>query len=185
MSSMINRVRMGMIVAVVVAPLALGGLSRAFGADHVSDATKTVGVYKKADPGLATFFDTAAGYAVFSGVGKGGAGIGGAYGKGILFEKGKAVGKTTLTQVTVGLQLGGQTYSEIIFFETEKALAEFKGSNFAFSAQASAVALKSGASANAKYRDGVAVFTATKAGLMFEASVGGQKFTYESFPAKS
>jgi lipid-binding SYLF domain-containing protein len=160
-------------------------MGRAFSADHVTDANKTISVYKKTDPGLATFFGKAAGYAVFPGVGKGGAGLGGAYGTGILFEKGKAIGKTTLTQLTVGLQLGGQTYSEIIFFETEKALTEFKGSNFAFSAQASAVALKSGASSNAQYRDGVAVFTATKAGLMFEASVGGQKFTFEAFAPKS
>ena len=185
MNSSMSRVRRSLVVSAVVAPLVLGAAGRAFSADHVSDANKTVRTYKKTDPGIATFFDKAAGYAVFSGVGKGGVGLGGAYGTGILFEKGKAVGKTTLTQVTVGLQLGGQSYSEIIFFETEEALAEFKGSNFAFSAQASAVALKSGASANAKYRDGVAVFTATKAGLMFEASVGGQKFTYEPFAVKS
>ena len=153
--------------------------------DHVANANKTVAVYKKTDPGLATFFEKAAGYAVFPGIGKGGAGLGGAYGTGILFEKGKATGKTTLTQVTVGLQLGGQTYSEIIFFETEESLAEFKGSNFAFSAQASAIALKSGVSVNAKYKDGVAVFTATKGGLMYEASVGGQKFTFVPFAAKS
>jgi lipid-binding SYLF domain-containing protein len=185
MNSMTSRVRVGLILSAVMAPLALGAVGRAYSADHVTDANKTVRVYKKADPGLATFFEKAAGYVVFPGIGKGGAGLGGAYGTGTLFEKGKATGKTTLTQVTVGLQLGGQTYSEIIFFENEKALSEFKGSNFAFSAQASAVALKSGASAIARYKDGVAVFTATKAGLMFEASVGGQKFSYEPFAAKS
>jgi lipid-binding SYLF domain-containing protein len=178
MNATMSKARWSMIFVVVMAPLTLGAMGRAFSADNVTDANKTVRVYGKTDPGLATFFEKAAGYAVFSGIGKGGAGVGGAYGTGILFEKGKATGKTTLTQVTVGVQLGGQTYSEIIFFETEKALAQFKGSNFAFSAQASAVALKSGASVNAKYSDGVAVFTATKAGLMFEASVGGQKFTF-------
>jgi lipid-binding SYLF domain-containing protein len=181
MSSTISRMRTGMIVFAIVAPLALGGIARAVSADNVGDADKTVKLYKKTDPGLATFFDNSAGYAVFPGIAKGGAGLGGAYGKGILFEKGKAIGRTTLTQMTAGLQLGGQTYSEIIFFESDKALKEFKGSNFAFSAQASAVALKSGASVNAKYRDGVAVVSATKAGLMFEASVGGQKFTFEPF----
>jgi lipid-binding SYLF domain-containing protein len=167
-----------------LAPLAPGLAGRAFSADHVADANKTVRVYKKGDPGLATFFEKSVGYAVFPGIGKGAAVVGGAYGTGVLFESGKATGKTTLTQVTVGVQLGGQSYSEIIFFETEKALTEFKGSNFAFSAQASAVALESGASANAQYRDGVAVFTATKAGLMFEGSVGGQKFSFHPFGTK-
>lgn len=185
MNTTMIRIRSGAIFFAVLAPLALGVVGRAFSADHVAEASKTVRVYKKADPGLATLFANGAGYAVFPSIGKGGAFVGGAYGTGILFEKGKATGQTTLTQVTVGMQLGGQSYSEIIFFENEKALTEFKGSNFAFSAQASAVALKSGASANAKYKDGVAVFTATNAGLMFEGSVGGQKFTFKPFGAKS
>jgi lipid-binding SYLF domain-containing protein len=115
MSSSMNRVRMSIIASAIVVPLALGAIGRAFSADHLTDANKTIRIYKKTDPGLATFFEKAAGYAVFSGIGKGGAGLGGAYGTGILFDRGKAVGKTTLTQVTVGLQLGGQTYSEIIF----------------------------------------------------------------------
>lgn len=185
MNAMTSRVRFGIIFFTLMAPLVPGVVGLAFSADHVADANKSISLYKKADPGLATFFEKAAGYAVFPGIGKGGAVVGGAFGKGVLFESGKATGKTTLTQVTVGLQLGGQTYSEIIFFETEKALTEFKGSNFAFSAEASAVALKSGASANAKYKEGVAVFTATKAGLMFEVSVGGQKFTFQPFGSKS
>jgi lipid-binding SYLF domain-containing protein len=185
MNATTSTLRLGLILSLaVLAPLTPGLAGRAFSADHVGDANHTVGVYKKADPGLATFFEKSAGYAVFPGIGKGGAVVGGAYGKGVLFENGKSTGKTTLTQVTVGVQLGGQTYSEIIFFETEKALTDFKGSNFAFSAQASAVALKSGASANAMYRGGVAVFTATKGGLMFEGSVGGQKFTFQPFGAK-
>jgi lipid-binding SYLF domain-containing protein len=185
MNTSMSRVRLGIISAVVTASLTLAATGHAFGADNVTEAEKTVKTYKKTDPGLVPFFEKSAGYAVFSRVGKGGVGVGGAYGRGVLFEKGKATGKVSLTQLTVGLQLGGQAYSEIIFFETEKALTEFKGSNFAFSAQASAVALKSGASANAKYRDGVAVFTATKAGLMFEGSLGGQKFNYERFANES
>jgi hypothetical protein len=99
----------------------------------------------------------------------------------VLGGMGRAFSAGNLTEANKTMNL----YSEIIFFETAGALAEFKSSNFAFSAQASAVALKSGASANAKYRDGVAVFTATKAGLMLEASVGGQKFGHKPFPAKS
>src|SRR5205823_5108824 len=108
---------------------------------------------------------------------KGGIGIGGAHGTGVLFERGRPTGKVTLSQVTVGAQLGGQSYSQIIFFETAQDLSRFKSGNFAFAAQASAVALKSGASANAKYSNGVAIFTATKGGLMAEAAVGGQKFS--------
>ena len=88
------------------------------------------------------------------------------------------MGYCTLTQASIGLALGGQAYTELIFFETQAALEKFKTGNFAFAAQASAVALKSGASANAKYTDGVAVFTMGEAGLMYEASIGGQKFNY-------
>ena len=133
---------------------------------------------KKEDPGLKKFFDEAAGYAIFPTVGKGAVGIGGAYGKGELYEGGKLVGYCDLTQVSIGFALGGQGYTELIFFETKAAVDHFKSGNFAFAAQASAVALKSGVSANAKYDNGVAVFTMSEAGLMYEASIGGQKFSY-------
>jgi lipid-binding SYLF domain-containing protein len=138
-----------------------------------------VAMAKKADPGLQKFFDTAAGYAVFPSVGKGGVGVGGAYGRGEVFAGGKLAGYATLSQASIGLQLGGQKYTELIFFETKAALDRFESGTFAFAAQASAVALKSGVSANAKYSDGVAVFTLGEAGLMYEASVGGQKFSFE------
>jgi lipid-binding SYLF domain-containing protein len=134
---------------------------------------------KKTDPGLQKFFDTATGYAVFPSVGKGAVGVGGAYGRGELFEGGKRVGYCTLKQASIGLALGGQSYTELIFFEDKPALDRFKSGNFAFAAQVSAVALKSGVSANAKYANGVAVFTMGEAGLMYEASVGGQKFSFE------
>jgi lipid-binding SYLF domain-containing protein len=151
-------------------------------ADNIRrEASDTIALFKKTDHSLSHFFSSSVGYAVFPTVGKGGIGVGGAHGTGVLYERGHAIGKTMLTQLTVGFQLGGQAYSEIIFFETEKVLSEFKRGNFAFSAQASAVALASGAAANAKYRSGVAVFTAAKGGLMFEASLGGQKFGYEPF----
>ncbi len=143
--------------------------------------TKVVSVIeraKKEDPGLKKFFDEAAGYAVFPTVGKGAIGIGGAYGKGELYEGGQLVGYCDLTQVSIGLALGGQAYTELIFFETSDAVDIFKAGNFAFAAQASAVALKSGVSANAKYSNGVAVFTMGETGLMYEASIGGQKFSY-------
>lgn len=150
-------------------------------AEPSTPADRTVEQYRKADPGLAQFFHSSAGYAVFSTVGKGGAVFGGAYGKGVLYEAGKPVGRTSLTQATVGLQLGAQQYSEIIFFETAQALNDFKHNQLTLASQASAVALHSGASANARYRDGVAVFTATKQGLMFEGSIGGQRLGYTPF----
>jgi lipid-binding SYLF domain-containing protein len=155
------------------------------GDDSVKKANQAIAAMKKADAGLEKFFSEAVGYAVFPKVGKGAVGVGGAHGSGVLFEGGKTTGKTTMSQLTVGLQLGGQTYSEVVFFENDATLANFKKGDFAFAAQISAVAIKTGASANAKYQDGVAVFTMTKGGLMYEASVGGQKFSFEPFSAKT
>ena len=134
----------------------------------------------KADPGMQKFFDNAAGYAVFPKVGKGGIGIGGAHGKGLVIVNDKAVGKTSLSQVTVGFQLGGQVYAQFIFFEDEVALGHFQRGNWEMGAQASAVAITAGASADADYDKGVAVFTIAEGGLMYEASIGGQKFKYHA-----
>jgi lipid-binding SYLF domain-containing protein len=147
-------------------------------------AQATAGDFKKADPELSRFFDKAVGYAIFPTVTKGAVGIGGASGSGILFEKGKAVGKASLTQVTIGAQIGGQTYSEVIFFETALALSDFKKGTLALAAQVSAVAASAGKSKDVKYQNGVAVFTHEKGGLMAEASVGGQKFRFEPFAKK-
>jgi lipid-binding SYLF domain-containing protein len=113
-------------------------------------------------------------------VGKGGIGIGGAHGKGLVIVEDKAVGRTTLTQVTIGLQLGGQVYSEFIFFKDDVALANFQRGNYEMGAQASAVAATAGVSADADYEMGVAIFTITGSGLMYDATVGGQKFDYEA-----
>jgi lipid-binding SYLF domain-containing protein len=153
-------------------------------AQLTSNSETAIQLAKKADPGLQKFFDTAAGYAIFPSVGKGAIGVGGAYGHGELYEGGKLVGYCTLTQASIGLALGGQKYTELIFFETKAAVDRFKSGNFAFAAQASAVALKSGVSTNAKYADGVAVFTMGEEGLMYEASVGGQKFNYQPASAQ-
>jgi lipid-binding SYLF domain-containing protein len=149
--------------------------------DAHADVLTTIDAFKKKDPGLQKFFDNAVGYAVLPTVAKGAIGIGGAHGGGELIVGGKAIGKVSMTQVTIGFQLGGQAYSEIIFFEDPKTLDGFKNSDFAFAAQATAVALASGASANAAYRNGVAVFTSTKGGLMYEASIGGQKFSFKAY----
>lgn len=135
---------------------------------------------KKADPGMDKFFDGAAGYTVFPKVGKGGIGIGGAYGKGLVIVNDKAVGRTSLSQATVGFQLGGQVYSQFIFFEDDVALGHFQRGNWEMGAQASAVAVTLGASADANYDSGVAVFTHVGGGLMYEATISGQKFKYES-----
>ena len=160
---------------------AVGTAQAATDSQLVADAQRTVANYQKTDPGLSSFIGRSAAYVVFPSVLKGGVGIGGAHGSGVLFENGRPTGRASLSQVSVGAQLGGQEYSEVIFFETPQALAGFKKGEFTFSAQATAVALKSGASANAKFKDGVAVFTSAKGGLMFEASLGGQKFKFEPF----
>ena len=143
-------------------------------------ADATVARFKSTDPSMArTFFSTAKAYAVFPTVGKAGMGIGGAYGKGVLYQGGRIIGYCDLSQASIGFQLGGQTYSEIIFFDDALALQNFKAGALEFAAQASAVAAASDASANADYDHGVAVFTLAGKGLMYEASIGGQKFTYQ------
>jgi lipid-binding SYLF domain-containing protein len=147
----------------------------------LNESRQTVQTFQSKDPGLSTFFSKAPGYVVFPAVGKGGFGIGGAFGEGVVYQNNQPIGRAKLTQISVGAQIGGQKYAEVIFFETTADLAHFVQGNFAFSGSVSAVALKSGASANAKYRDGVAVFTAAEGGLMLEAAVGGQKFGYEPF----
>ena len=148
----------------------------------------------------AGFFAHAYGYAIFPTVGKGGIGIGGAHGRGRVYVGGQHTGDSSMTQVTLGFQLGGQAFSQIIFFEDAASLREFTTGNFVFSAQASAVAITAGVSAEANtggglsagasggrndatnthggYRKGMATFTIAKGGLMYEAVLGGQKFSY-------
>lgn len=135
--------------------------------------------FLKADGKMANVFTSAYGYVILPNVGKGGIGVGGASGNGIVYERGKIVGMASMKQVSIGFQFGGQAYREVIFFEAKKDLDRFKENRVEFSAQVSAVAVTAGASANAKYVEGVMVFTMQKGGLMYEASVGGQKFKYE------
>lgn len=129
---------------------------------------------------MENLFKHAAGYAVFPNVGKGALGVGGAAGKGAVYEKGTPVGTAQMVQVTIGAQAGGQGYREVIFFENRDAADRLMKNKIEFSGQASAVAVKAGASANANYRNGVVVFSQEKGGLMLEASLGGQKFTYKT-----
>lgn len=144
--------------------------------DLHAKAQEAIAVLKKKDPTVQRFFDAAAAYVVIPTVGKAGFGVGGARGKGVLYENGAVTAIVTLTQLSFGFQWGGQAYSEFIFFKDDDALADFKRGNYELSAQASAVAVTAGASADADYSSGVAIFTQAKGGLMYEASVGGQKF---------
>jgi lipid-binding SYLF domain-containing protein len=147
---------------------------------------------------VAGFHESAYGYAIFPTIGKGGIGIGAAHGKGRVYRKDKKLGEVSMTQVSIGLQLGGQAYRQVIYFEDERALREFTSGSFEFGAQAEAIAITAsagaqagteGTSANtnekqsdaAKYHKGMIVFTMGKGGLMYQASIGGQK--YEFVPA--
>lgn len=144
----------------------------------VTDAKEAKAEFIKADGLMQSLFDNSYGYVIFPNVGKGAIGIGGAAGNGAVFEKGVLIGMASMTQASFGFQWGGQAYREVIFFETEADLDRFKENKIEFSGQASAVAVTKGAAANIKYKDGVMIFSQTKAGLMYEASIGGQKFKY-------
>ncbi len=147
----------------------------------IQDSKEAKSVFLAKDSQMSKFFSKSYGYVIFPNIGKGGIGVGGATGNGTVFEKGKMIGMAKMTQVSIGFQLGGQYYREVVFFESAKEMKRFKENNIEFSAQVSAVAAASGASANAKYAEGVLVFTVQKGGLMYEASVGGQKFKFTPF----
>ncbi|MBC7874528.1 MAG: hypothetical protein H7Y01_11055 [Ferruginibacter sp.] len=146
-----------------------------------ADSEEAKAEFIRVDGLMQSLFDNSYGYVIFPNVGKGGIGIGGAAGNGIVYEGGNVIGKAQLKQVSIGFQFGGQVYREVIFFETKEGLDRFREDNFEFSAQASAVAATAGASANVKYANGVMIFTQQKGGLMYEASIGGQKFDYTPF----
>ena len=130
---------------------------------------------------LKPYFKEAAGFAVFPNIAKAGLGIGGARGNGEVFEDGKVIGSTTVTQLSFGFQLGGQAFSQIIFFQNKRDLDRFTDGNFEFGASASAALITEGANASVDYTNGVAVMTFSKGGLMYEASIGGQKFTFKGY----
>ena len=186
--------------ALLITIISSVGLVGIAAADDYAD---TVQLFKNAGQS-GTFFDKAYGYAVFPTVGKGALGIGGARGKGRVYAQGRHVGDTTLTQVSIGFQAGGQAYSQIVFFEDERAFREFTSGEFGFGAGVSAVAITAAASATAsttgnsagisggkkdatttgEYFKGMAVFTIAKGGLMYEAALAGQKFTYRAKKAR-
>jgi lipid-binding SYLF domain-containing protein len=163
----------------VVSLLASAPASHRAPAADESDVAAVIAKFKQKDPGLADVFAGSAGYVVFPTVGKGGIGIGGARGKGWVYQGGHLIGRSTLTQVSIGFQFGGQAYSEVVFFKDQAALDNFKLGHLKLDAQASAIALTARASADLAYRNGVAIVTMAKGGLMYEASVGGQKFSFK------
>jgi len=147
----------------------------------IEDAKEAKQDFLEGDWQMKKYFAEAYGYVIYPNVGKGGIGIGGAAGNGVVWEQGNMIGMAKLSQVSIGFQWGGQAYREIIFFENKAAIDRFKENNVELSAQASAIAVTAGASADAKYVDGVMVYTMQKGGLMYEASVGGQKFKFNPF----
>jgi lipid-binding SYLF domain-containing protein len=146
-----------------------------------SEAQQAMEAFQAADSSLTNQITSAAGFVVFPGVGKGGLIFGGEHGKGVVYENGNPVGKATLTEINVGPQIGGESFYEVIFFQTAEALTKFKQGNFNMSAELIAVAATEGAALNTNYRDGVMVFTLPRNGLMLQATIGGQKFKYKPF----
>ena len=165
----------------------------------VQDYSGTINMFK-ANPTVAPYFTSAYGYAVFPTIGEGAIVIGGAHGKGQVYTGGAVTGFTSMTQITIGFQLGGQAYSQVIFFKDKGAYEDFTNGNFEFDAQASAIAItasvqtsvgttgtsasmgaggSAGLQVNTSYRKGMLTFVIGKGGLMFESSIGGQKFNYK------
>ncbi len=168
-------------------------------AEQVEDYSETINKFKN-NASASPYFGSAYGYAVFPTIGKGGVGVGGAHGKGQVYRGGGVTGFTTMNQLSFGLQLGGQAYSQVIFFQDQRAYDDFTSGNFEFGADASAVAITASAQASASTtgtgasagpggtageqfgtdsHKGMKVFTIAKGGLMYEAAVKGQKFKYE------
>lgn len=161
-------------------------------ADEIADTIKNF----KQSPEVSAMFSSAYGYAIFPTIGKGGIGIGGSYGSGSVYKQGVKTGETTMAQLTIGFQLGGQAFSEVIFFKDKRSYDKFTNGNFEFSAQASAVAITAGAQAQSSttgnsagagkakqsgdYTNGMAIYTYAIGGLMYEAAIGGQKFSFDA-----
>jgi len=184
--------------AIIMAMVIVGSfISNPAQADKFTD---TIAVFKKSEA-VQPFFKNAFGYAVFPTVGKAGLGIGGSYGTGQVYRGGKVTGETSLIKATIGFQAGGQAFSQMIFFEDKRSYDEFTSGEFEFDATASAVAITAGAQAKAgtegttagasagpatgkqaqaSYHKGMAVFVQTKGGLMYEAAIGGQKFSFKT-----
>ena len=173
---MIHTPRFTKIAALLALMLTTAFTARA--ADLKAKSAEAMQNFKAADPGLTRFFTHSAGYAILPSVGEGGLIIGGEHGDGLVYEKGKVTGKVTLSEISLGAQAGGGKFSEVIFFETKAALRNFEQTEYEMSAAAKASIAASGVAANAKYDQGVAVFTLPQSGAMVKAAVGGQKFKF-------
>jgi lipid-binding SYLF domain-containing protein len=168
------------VVAGLLGSCATAPASREDKAALVAAATTRWQQMRQEDPALGALVQRSYGYALFPDVGKAGLGVGGAYGRGVVYERGQHIGYSDLTQGTVGVQVGGQSFSELLVFESKAALDRFKAGQVSFAADASAVVLKSGVATNATFVDGVAVVVQPIGGVMVEAAIGGQQFTYQA-----
>jgi lipid-binding SYLF domain-containing protein len=177
-------------------------MASAQAAPHNPKYADTVALFKNAGQSSA-FFGNSYAYAVFPTVGEGAIVVGGAGGKGRVYVNGQRVGDASVAQVSVGFQAGGKAYSEIIFFQDQRALDEFESGHFEFGADVSVTAITAAAGASAgttgedsgasggdknartqgNYYKGVAVFTIAKGGLMYQAAVAGQKFSFKPLSA--
>jgi len=186
MTGKLKSIRFAAVLATMLlaaAPASYAQEKKPSGADQrgslQASARETIAQFTKADAGFDKALKDAAGYVVFPKVGKAGFIVGGAHGDGEVFEKGKAIGTASVTMGTVGLQAGAQEYSQIVVFKEQAALDRFKQNKFEFAANASAVAIKTGAAAAAKYTQGAAIFVRNISGIMAEASVGAQRFKFQ------
>jgi lipid-binding SYLF domain-containing protein len=169
-----------MVLVCTLNAMSLFGQSDSKNNKVIADSKTAKAEFIAADGLMKSLFENAYGYVIFPNVGKGGMGVGGAAGSGVVYERNSMIGMAKMSQVSVGFQAGGQAYREVVFFESKKDLDRFKGSQLEFSAEVSAVAVTAGASGKAKYSKGVMVFTMQKGGLMYEASVGEQKFKFKN-----
>ena len=174
------KIRHLVILITIVATTSLQAQVGGWKADLIEDSGEALDAMIEKQPKLQSFKDKSYGYAVFPKVTKGALGIGGAGGKGIVYKDHVPTGESTLSQVTIGFQAGGQQYKEVIFFENEEAYNKFTNKKVKFDGQASAVAITEGGSVDVAFKDGMAVFTQTNGGLMFEASIGGQHFSFKA-----
>lgn len=169
---------------------------------EVEDYSETINAFKESSQ-AGPFFAATYGYAVFPTIGKGGLGIGASHGKGQVYQGGKVLGFTSTSDISFGAQAGGQAYSQIIFFENKESFNDFIEGNFEFGAEASAIAIKAeakaeasteatsagvaaggadgkGKQANIVYQNGMQIFTFAKGGLMYQAAIAGQKYSYDA-----
>ncbi len=177
--NLLKRLRVGAIL--VSAALLMAGCATTPSDDSlIRESRAALERFVDRDPGLQGWIDHAHAYVVFPEIAKGGLGVGGGFGRGIVFQQGRPIGRSSVSEATIGAQIGAQSYSQVIFFQDEAALRVFQRENLEFSARATAVAASAGAAATTSYERGVAVFIMTRGGLMAEVSIGGQRFRYTS-----